>query len=76
MEHGFDQETFDIYSKAMRDPDPIVRGAAVFGSSFLAWPQLADPMRPLATSAEPEDAIRSQAATVLKGLDELTTTSN
>jgi hypothetical protein len=71
MEHGFDQDTFDIYSKAMCDPDPIVRGSAVLGSAYLGWPELAEPMRPLATSAEPDESIRHDAALLVGRLDKL-----
>src|SRR5262249_43857197 len=69
MERGFDQETFEIYSKAMRDPDPFVRGSAVLGSAYLGWPQLAEPMRPLATSAEPDASVRKDAALLVERLD-------
>lgn len=71
MDHGFDQETFELYSKAMRDPDPIVRASAVLGSAYLGWPQLADPMRPLAGTGEPDDTIRNDAALLIQRLDQL-----
>jgi hypothetical protein len=71
MERGFDQETFDIYSKAMSDPDPVVRGSAVLGSAYLGWPQLAEPMRALATASETDASIRKDAATLVGRLDEL-----
>jgi hypothetical protein len=71
MEHGFDQETFDIYSKAIRDPDPLVRGSAVLGSAYLGWPQLADPMRALAGPGEPEESIRNDAAMLVERLEQL-----
>ncbi len=61
MEHGFDQETFDIYARAMRDPDPFVRGSAVLGSAYLGWPQLAEPLRALASPDEPDASIRVDA---------------
>jgi hypothetical protein len=68
MEHGFDQVTFDIYSKAMADPDALVRGSAVLGSAYLGWPQLADPMRPLAGPEEPDESIRNDAARLIATL--------
>ena len=76
MEQGFDHETFDIYSKAMRDPDPIVRGSAVLGSAYLGWPELAEPMRPLATSAESDESIRNDAALLVGRLDKLASKSS
>jgi hypothetical protein len=71
MDRGFDQETFDIYKRAMQDPDPFVRGSAVLGSAYLGWPQLAEPMRLLATTAEPDESIRKDAATLVDRLDDL-----
>jgi hypothetical protein len=76
MEHGFDQETFDIYSKALKDPDPFVRASAVLGSAYLAWPQLADPIRPLSTDAEPDEGIREDAKLLVGRLDALSASSN
>ncbi|MBA3462935.1 MAG: hypothetical protein H0T46_23470 [Deltaproteobacteria bacterium] len=73
MQHGFDQETFDIYKHAMQDPDPFVRGSAVLGSTYLGWPQLAEPMRALATADEPDESIRQDAATLVERLDKLGT---
>ena len=73
MERGFDPETFDIYAKAMRDPDLYVRGSAVLGSAYLGWPQLAEPMRPLTTEAEPDKGIRKDAALLLSRLAATTT---
>jgi hypothetical protein len=69
MDHGFDQESFDIYCTAMRDADPFVRASAVLGAAYLGWPELADPLRPLATSAEPDELIRRDAATLVQRLD-------
>jgi hypothetical protein len=71
MDRGFDQETFDVYTQAMRDPDPFVRASAVLGAAYLAWPQLAEPMRPLATAAEPDDLVRKNAALLIGRLDKL-----
>lgn len=71
MEHGFDQETFAIYCKALRDPDPVVRASAVLGSAYLGWPHLADRIRPLADAGEPDDTIRNDAATLVQRLDQL-----
>lgn len=71
MEHGFDQETFDLYCKALNDPDPFVRASAVLGSAYLAWPELADAIRPLATDAEPDEQIRRDAALLVSRLDAL-----
>lgn len=76
MERGFDQETFDIYVKAMRDPDPVVRRSAILGSAYLAWPELAEPLRPLATSAEPDASVRKDAALLVARLDELANKSS
>lgn len=75
MEHGFDQETFDIYSKATADPDPLVRGAAVLGSAYLGWPQLAAPLRPLTGAGEPDESIRNDAAMLVERLDQLASSS-
>ena len=69
MEHGFDQATFDLYKQAMGDPDPIVRGGAVLGSAYLGWPQLAEPMRALATAKEPDESIRKDAGLLLPRLE-------
>jgi hypothetical protein len=68
MDHGFDQETFDIFSKALRDPDPFVRGSAVLGSAYLGWPRLAEPLRALANHDEPDESIRRDAATLVNRL--------
>lgn len=76
MERGFDQETLDIYSKAMTDADSFVRASAVLGSAYLAWPQLAKPLRPLATDAEPDAGIRKDAALLVGRLDALAGSSN
>ena len=69
IERGIDQETFDIYSKALADSDSFIRKAAVLGASYLAWPQLAEPLRPLATKAEKNEAIRKEATSILKKLE-------
>jgi len=74
MDRGFDQETFDIYAQAMRDPDPFVRGSAVLGSAYLAWPQLAAPMRGLASADEPDESVRRNAALLVGRLDKLAET--
>jgi hypothetical protein len=76
MEHGFDQETFDIYTKALKDPDPFVRASAVLGSAYLAWPELAEPLRPLSTDAEPDETIRKDAALLVGRLDALASPEN
>ena len=76
MDHGFDKETFDVLSKALKDPDSYVRASALLGSAYLAWPQLADPVRPLATNAEPDEGIRKDAALLLPRLEASTATSN
>jgi hypothetical protein len=71
MGRGFDQETFDIYERAMGDPDPFVRGSALLGAAYLGWPQLAGPMRPLAGPGEPDEAVRKDAATLVERLEKL-----
>lgn len=71
MGRGFDPETFDIYQRAMQDPDPLVRGSAVLGSAYLGWPQLAEPLRALATGSEPDESIRHDAALLVERLDRL-----
>jgi hypothetical protein len=65
MDRGFDQETFDIFCRALRDPDPVVRGSAVLGSAYLGWPQLAEPLRALVSHDEPDESIRKDAATLI-----------
>jgi hypothetical protein len=68
MDHGFDPEVFAIYKKALADASPIVRGAAVLGSAYLGWPELAEPLGALAGSSEPDDSIRNDAAVLSAGL--------
>jgi hypothetical protein len=68
IERGFDQETFGIYSNALADSDSLIRKAAVLGASYLRWPQLAEPLRLLATNVEKDEAIREEAAVLLKKL--------
>lgn len=41
VEHGFDQEVFDLYRAALDDPDPFIRDAAARGAAYLGWPELA-----------------------------------
>jgi hypothetical protein len=68
-EQGFDQETFDIYCEAMRDPDPHVRAAAVQGAAYLKWPELAEPLRARTGPEESEEIIRENAAGLIPHLD-------
>lgn len=71
MEHGFDKDTFEIYKQAMSNADAVVRGSAVLGSAYLAWPQLAEPMRPLAGPGEPDKSIQKDARLLVERLDKL-----
>jgi hypothetical protein len=69
VERGFDQEVFDIYSKALHDSDSFIRKAAVIGASILGWPQFAEPLRQLASETEKNEAIRKDAALLLDKLN-------
>lgn len=71
MDHGFDREVFEIYEKAMQHSDAIVRGAALLGSAYLGWPELAAPVRRLAGDDEPEESIRQDAALLASRLEKL-----
>ena len=55
-------------NKALRDPDAFVRGSAVLGSAYLGWPQLAEPLRAVASEEEPDQSIRNDAATLVSRL--------
>lgn len=71
MDRGFDGEVFEIYEKAMQHPDAIVRGAALLGSAYLGWPELAAPVRKLANVDELDESIRQDALLLAGRLEKL-----
>jgi hypothetical protein len=68
MDRGFDREVFEIYRKALADPDPYVRGSAVLGAAYLGWPELAEPIGALARPEEPDETIRRDAGLLAERL--------
>lgn len=75
MEHGFNREVFETFQQAMRSSDAVIRGAALLGSAYLGWPELAAPVRKLAGTEEPDETIRRDAALLAGRLEKLTAPS-
>jgi hypothetical protein len=68
MDHGFNDEVFEIYKRYLKDSDPFVRGSALLGSAYLGWPELTDSIQELAGLDESDESIRRDAALLLERL--------
>jgi hypothetical protein len=64
----FDAELFQVLTVAAQDPDPFVRNAAAWSTTYLEWPQSLDLLRELA-SRDPDERVRQSARDLLNDFE-------
>lgn len=67
-EPEFDAELFQALTAAAQDPDPFVRNAAAWATTYLEWPQSLDLLRELA-SRDPDERVRQSARDLLNDFE-------
>ncbi|MER7379716.1 HEAT repeat domain-containing protein [Streptomyces lanatus] len=60
----FDAGLFRILTETAQDPDPFVRNATAWSTTYLEWPQSLDLLRELA-SQDPDERVRQSARDLL-----------
>ena len=60
----FDPESFEIISGAARDPDPNIRNAAAWSTTYVFWPQALKMLRDMAAN-DPDERVRQSARGLL-----------
>ena len=60
----FDAAIFQVLTDAAQDPDPFVRNAAAWSTTYLEWPQSLDMLREMA-SQDPDERVRNSARDLL-----------
>ncbi|MGW6903136.1 HEAT repeat domain-containing protein [Streptomyces sp. NPDC054940] len=60
----FDAELFQVLVEAAHDPDPFVRNAAAWSTTYLEWPQSLDLLREL-EARDPDERVRQSARDLL-----------
>ncbi|MER6012900.1 HEAT repeat domain-containing protein [Streptomyces bluensis] len=67
-ERDFDAELFEVLAAAAHDPDPYVRNAAAWSTTYLEWPKSLDLLRELA-SRDPDEHVRQSARDLLNDFE-------
>jgi hypothetical protein len=60
----FDAAIFQVLTDTAQDPDPFVRNAAAWSTTYLEWPQSLDLLREMA-SRDPDERVRQSASDLL-----------
>ncbi|MGV9351746.1 HEAT repeat domain-containing protein [Streptomyces spiralis] len=60
----FDPDLFQVLTETAQDPDPFVRNATAWSTTYLEWPQSLDLLRELA-SRDPDHRVRQSARDLL-----------